>query len=97
MGFGHHPRDIRTGTAGTSLGDRLREHRRAIVGGVDSARAAQVGLDVGRKRWKVAHVLPGGAVDEIELRLDNPAYSPRRVGESDGAIRIVAGRPEIVE
>ncbi len=27
------------------------------------------------KRWKVSHVLPGGTVDEIELRPDNPPSS----------------------
>lgn len=41
-------------------------------------------------------MLPGGAVEEIELRPDNPAHQPWRMRAEDGEIRVVAEFLEVV-
>ncbi len=48
------------------------------------------------KRWRVTRLLSGGAVEEIELRPDNPSHQPWRMRAEDGEIRVVAEFLEVV-
>jgi len=48
------------------------------------------------KRWRVTQLLPGGVVEEIELRPDNPAQQAWRMRAEDGEIRVVAEFLEVV-
>ena len=48
------------------------------------------------KRWRVTKFGPEGAVEEVELRADNPTYPARRFTAKDGDLRVVAEFVETV-
>lgn len=48
------------------------------------------------KRWRVARVGPGGAVEEIDLVADNSSFATRRMRPDDGELRIVAELLEVI-